>query len=64
MYFGHKHVETGPNYSYKLATFLKHHTPLNFIIAYIKFDILYYIKIKFYTKIRKSVIPQVEKSEA
>ena len=28
MYFGHKHVETGPNYSYKLATFLNYHMPL------------------------------------
>ena len=29
MYFEHKHVETGPNYSYKLATFFKYHIPLN-----------------------------------
>ena len=28
MYFGHKHVETGPNYSYELAIFLKYHMPL------------------------------------
>ena len=25
MYFGHKHVETGPNCSHELATFLKYH---------------------------------------
>ena len=28
MYFGHKHVETGPNCSDELATFLKYHMPL------------------------------------
>ena len=29
MYFGHKHVETGTNYSHKLASFLnKYHMPL------------------------------------
>ena len=28
IYFGHKHVETGPNSSHELATFLKHHMPL------------------------------------
>ena len=28
MYFGHKHVENGPNYSHKLVTFLKYHIPL------------------------------------
>ena len=27
MYFEHKHVETGPNCSHKLATFLKYHIP-------------------------------------
>ena len=27
-YSGHKHVETGPNYSHQLVTFLKYHTPL------------------------------------
>ena len=26
-YFGHKHVETGPNCSHELATFLKYHVP-------------------------------------
>ena len=30
MYFGHKHVEIGPNCSHELATFLKYHMPLNF----------------------------------
>ena len=29
MYFGHKHVETGPNCSCELATFLKYHMPLS-----------------------------------
>ena len=29
MYFGHKHVETGPNCSYELATFLKYHMSLS-----------------------------------
>ena len=28
MYFGHKHVETGPNCSHDLATFPKNHMPL------------------------------------
>ena len=28
MYFGHKHVESGPSCSHKLATFLKYHMPL------------------------------------
>ena len=28
MYFGHKHVETGENCSYEIATFLKYHMPL------------------------------------
>ena len=29
MYFGHKYVETGPNCSQELATFLKYHMSLN-----------------------------------
>ena len=29
MYFGHKHIETGPNYLHELATFLKYHMPLS-----------------------------------
>ena len=28
MYFGHKHVETGPNCSHEFAIFLKYHMPL------------------------------------
>ena len=28
MYCGYKHVETGPNCSRELATFLKYHMPL------------------------------------
>ena len=28
MYFSQKHVETGPNCSDEIATFLKHHMPL------------------------------------
>ena len=28
MYFGHKHVATGPNCSYELANSLKYHMPL------------------------------------
>ena len=28
MYFGHKHVETEPNFSHELSTFLKYHMPL------------------------------------
>ena len=28
MYFGHRHVETGPNCSHELATFPKYHMPL------------------------------------
>ena len=35
MYFGHKQVETGPNYSYKLTTLLKYHMPLKLIILVI-----------------------------
>ena len=41
MYFGFKHVETGPSCSHKLATFLKYHMPLNkiyTIILYLKRD--------------------------
>ena len=30
MYSGHKHVETGPNCSHELATFLKYHMTLSF----------------------------------
>ena len=29
MYFEHKHVETGPNCSHKIATILKYHIPLS-----------------------------------
>ena len=29
MYFGQKHVETGPNCSDELVTFLKYHMPLS-----------------------------------
>ena len=29
MYFGHKHLETGPNCGHKIATFLKYYMPLN-----------------------------------
>ena len=33
MYFGHKHIETGPNFSYELATFLKyHHMPFKAVV--------------------------------
>ena len=32
MYFGYKHVETGPNCSHELATFLKYHIPLIVLI--------------------------------
>ena len=35
MYFEHKHVETGANYSYELATLLKYHMPLKLIILVI-----------------------------
>ena len=35
MYFGHKQVETGPNYSYKLATLLNYHMPSKLIILVI-----------------------------
>ena len=28
MYFGHKHVESGPSCSHIFATFLKYHMPL------------------------------------
>ena len=28
MHFGHQHVETGPNCSHELASFLKYHMPL------------------------------------
>ena len=34
MYFGHKHVETRPNCSHKLATFLKYHMPLRLCLTY------------------------------
>ena len=30
MYFGYKHVETGPSCSHKLVTFLKYRMPLTF----------------------------------
>ena len=44
MYFRHKHVETGPNRSYELATFLKYHMPLRVfeiwkMVAKIKMDV-------------------------
>ena len=29
VYFGHKHVETGPNCSHELDTFLEYHMPLS-----------------------------------
>ena len=46
MYFGHKHVETGPNYSYGHATFFKYHMPLTsffqiYFTNYLQFDILF-----------------------
>ena len=31
IYFGHKHVETGPNYSCELSTFIKYHMPLRLL---------------------------------
>ena len=31
MYFGHKHVETGPNCSHELVTFPKYHMPLMYL---------------------------------
>ena len=44
MYFGHKHVETGPNCSNELATFLKYHMPLikpKFSLFNFKINLLY-----------------------
>ena len=35
MYFGHKHVETGPNCSHGLATFFKYHMPLTRTLGFI-----------------------------
>ena len=43
MYFEHKHVETGPSYSYDLATLLKYHMPLKLIILVKDKIILYYV---------------------
>ena len=34
MYFSHKRVETGPNCSHELATFLKYHMPLKACLTY------------------------------
>ena len=42
MYFGHQHVETGPNCSHELATFPKYHIPLKstayFLLRIVIFD--------------------------
>ena len=40
MYFGHKHVETGPNCFQELVTFLKYHMPLS------KLNFLFHLKSK------------------
>ena len=37
MYLGYKHVETEPNFVHELATFLKYHMPLKFMIFTIIF---------------------------
>ena len=37
MYFGHKHVETGPNCSHELATFFKYHMPLRKVFMLLNF---------------------------
>ena len=36
MYLRHKDVETGPNFSYELATFLKYHLPLSPQVTFLK----------------------------
>ena len=36
VYFGHKHVETGPNYSYELATFLNSQSEISYLHPYIQ----------------------------
>ena len=37
MYFAHKHLETGPNYSHEIPNFLKYHMGLNLTRDYDKF---------------------------
>ena len=34
MYFGHKHVETGPNCSHELVTLLKYHILLHILLIH------------------------------
>ena len=36
MYFRRKHVETGPNRSHELATFLKYYIPFRLIVGILK----------------------------
>ena len=40
LYFGHKHVETGPNCLHELATFFKNHMPLKTKLEISERDIL------------------------
>ena len=55
MYFGHKHVETGPNCLHELATFVKYHMPLNltklsfYNLNSYQFNKVYIITLKSYT---------------
>ena len=43
MFYGHKHLETGPNCSHELATFLKYHMSLNKIKTFLDGDSLFKI---------------------
>ena len=43
MYFGHKLVETGPNCSHELATFLKYHMPLRLDTFFDKISLGYWV---------------------
>ena len=52
MYFVHKHIETQPNCSYELATYLKYHMPLILFIFPRKKN---RIALKIYTLTQKSI---------
>ena len=45
MHFGHKHVETGPNCYYELATFLKYHMPLTIFKIFESVNVYNFAKI-------------------
>ena len=58
MYFGHKYVETGPNYSHEFATFFKYHVPLRtlFMLKKNNFPFLMKAKLSSYFKTRRESV--------